>query len=104
MRLTVPEAARRAGRNPETIRRWIWSGRLPAEKVGNQHVIEEEALDALVAPPTAVDDSEPESVPDVPGEWGEWLRRARELQKLLRARGACLPPASEMIREGRRGR
>ncbi len=45
--LTVPEAARRLGRNPETIRRWIRSGRLRASKVGTQHVIEEADLDAV---------------------------------------------------------
>ena len=45
--LTVPEAAERAGRDPETIRRWIRSGRLRARKVGTQHVIEEEELDAV---------------------------------------------------------
>ena len=39
--LTVPEAARRVGRKPETIRRWIREGRLPARKIGTQHVIEE---------------------------------------------------------------
>lgn len=38
--LTVPEAARRVGKNPETIRRWIREGRLRARKVGSQHVIE----------------------------------------------------------------
>lgn len=42
--LTVPEAARRTGKNPETIRRWIRDGRLRAHKVGTQHVFEEEDL------------------------------------------------------------
>jgi excisionase family DNA binding protein len=42
--LTVPEAARRAGRNPETIRRWIREGKLRATKVGTQHVLEEDDL------------------------------------------------------------
>ncbi len=46
--LTVPEAARRARRNPETIRRWIRSGRLRATKVGTQHVIDEAALAAVL--------------------------------------------------------
>ena len=46
--LTVPEAARRVGRNPETLRRWIREGRLAARKVGTQHVIEEADLDALL--------------------------------------------------------
>jgi len=47
--LTVPQAASRAGRDPETIRRWIRSGRLRSTKVGTQHVIEDEDLSALLA-------------------------------------------------------
>lgn len=46
--LTVPEAARRAGRHPETIRRWIREGKLRARKVGTQHVLEEEDLDEVL--------------------------------------------------------
>lgn len=46
--ITVPEAAKRAGKDPETIRRWIRSGRLPARKIGTQHIIEEEDLDLLL--------------------------------------------------------
>lgn len=45
--LTVPEAARLAGRNPETIRRWIREGKLRASKVGTQHVIEERDFEAV---------------------------------------------------------
>lgn len=45
--LTVPEAARRIGRNPETVRRWIREGKLRATKVGTQHVIEEGDLAGL---------------------------------------------------------
>jgi excisionase family DNA binding protein len=56
--LTVPEAARRAGRNPETIRRWIRSGRLAAHKVGTQHVIEEADLEV------AIGDGEEDPLPD----------------------------------------
>jgi excisionase family DNA binding protein len=59
--LTVPQAARRAGRDPETIRRWIRSGRLRARKIGTQHVIEEADLEA------ALDDA-PEMLP-VPERW-----------------------------------
>ncbi len=46
--LTVPEAARRASRDAETIRRWIRSGKLRAHKVGTQHIIEEDDLDGLL--------------------------------------------------------
>lgn len=58
--ITVPEAARRAGKDPETIRRWIRSGDLPARKIGTQHVIEEADLEALLG-----DEQRP-----VPPEWG----------------------------------
>ncbi len=34
--ISVREAARECGRNMETVRRWIWGGKLPAEKLGNQ--------------------------------------------------------------------
>ena len=44
----VPEAARRARRNPETIRRWIRKGELRATKVGTQHVLDEKDLDAIL--------------------------------------------------------
>lgn len=47
MSLTVPEVARRLGRSPETVRRWIRAGKLPASKVGTQHVVEERDLAAL---------------------------------------------------------
>ena len=46
--LTVPEAARRAGRHPETIRRWIREGKLRSRKVGTQHVLEEQDLDEVL--------------------------------------------------------
>ncbi|MFN2545234.1 MAG: helix-turn-helix domain-containing protein [Actinomycetota bacterium] len=46
--LTVPEAARRVGRNPETVRRWIRSGKLRSQRVGTQYLVDEEALDAFL--------------------------------------------------------
>ena len=61
--LTVPEAARRAGRNPQTIRRWIREGKLRARKVGTQHVLEEADLDAML-------DRAPVRLP-LPPEWQE---------------------------------
>jgi excisionase family DNA binding protein len=42
--LTVPEAAKRVGRNPETVRRWIRSGKLRARRIGTQHLIDEADL------------------------------------------------------------
>lgn len=60
--LTVPEAARRAGKNPETVRRWIREGKLRASKVGTQHVIDEADLAVMLEPDTG------DHVP-VPPEW-----------------------------------
>jgi excisionase family DNA binding protein len=42
--ISVREAAKECGRNPETIRRWIWSGKLPAEKLGNQLFVKRSIL------------------------------------------------------------
>lgn len=58
--LTVPEAAKRVGRNPETVRRWIREGKLPARKVGTQHVIDENDLTDFLG--------EAEQLP-IPEEW-----------------------------------
>jgi excisionase family DNA binding protein len=77
--LTVPEAARRAGRNPETIRRWIREGKLPARKVGTQHVLEEEDLAAVIR-----GSEEPMPMPEhwKRGFWGgpmpDWAAIVRE--------------------------
>jgi excisionase family DNA binding protein len=43
----VPQAAQRAQRDPETVRRWIRSGKLRSERVGTQHLIDEADLEAL---------------------------------------------------------
>jgi excisionase family DNA binding protein len=65
--ITVPEAARRVRKNPETIRRWIRAGKLPAHKVGTQHLIEEQDLDDAF-------EEEPKMLPTAPGRdvtfWG----------------------------------
>lgn len=47
--LTVREAAERAGRTPETIRRWVWSGRLAAIRQGNRLLVAGRDVDAITA-------------------------------------------------------
>ena len=46
--LTVHDAARMSGRNPETVRRWIREGKLRSRKFGTQHMIDEDDLDAYL--------------------------------------------------------
>jgi excisionase family DNA binding protein len=72
--ITVPEAAKRAGKDPETIRRWIRSGRLKASKIGTQHVIEEADLLSLI---------EDEELP-LPEAW-RWMPDGRPTPNVVRA-------------------
>jgi excisionase family DNA binding protein len=60
--LTVPDAARRLRRNPETVRRWIREGKLRATRVGTQHLVDEADLEAL---------DEDALLPAPPGWWRE---------------------------------
>lgn len=46
----VLEAASLTGRSAETIRRWVWSGRLRADKRGNKILIARRDLEAVVGP------------------------------------------------------
>lgn len=77
--LTVPEIAARVGRDPETIRRWIRTGKLRARKIGTRHVVEERELkllledDMLPVPKTWKVTSTREPMPNVL----EALRRTR---------------------------
>jgi len=87
--ITVREAARECSRNPETIRRWIWSGKLPAEKLGNQLFVKRSALNSYCHLPAR-------SVPAKAGETAttqydtgrrlEVIRRLKRLRERIRAR------------------
>jgi len=46
--LDVAAAAAMAGRSTETVRRWVWSGRLRAHKRGNKLLIARSDLDRLL--------------------------------------------------------
>ncbi len=48
--ITVREAAHECHRTTETVRRWIWEGKLPAKKLGNQLFIKRGDLARLVGP------------------------------------------------------
>ena len=81
--LTVLEAARRTGKNPETVRRWIREGKLAATKVGTQYLIAEQDLAELVDPPS--------DMAPLPPEW-QWT-----------ASGAPMPDVVAAVRRSRQG-
>jgi excisionase family DNA binding protein len=78
--LTVPEAARRTGRNPETIRRWIRSGKLRSVKVGTQHVIEEADLADMTEPAGSVPLPEPWRTTSTGEPMPDWVALVREIR------------------------
>ena len=96
MKLTVPEAARRVGRNPETIRRWIWSGKLPSEKVGTQHLVDEEALERVAR--------DPRGAASPPSEltWRAWAEKVRAFHGRFPPT-TNRPSVTEVIRRTREG-
>lgn len=80
--LTVPEAARRARCDPETVRRWIRSGRLRSRRIGTQHMIEEADLLGLLP-------SAPRALP------AAWRRTVT---------GETMPDVVRAVRRSREGR
>lgn len=78
--LTVLEVAARVGRDPETVRRWIRSGKLASRKVGLQHMVDERDL------PSRSDEA------SVPASWGYTIT------------GEPMPDVVAAVRRGRSGR
>ena len=81
----VREAARLVGRTPETVRRWVWSGRLASIRHGNRLLLERSALDAAVGRRT---DAEPTSFAD-------WVA-ALPVTRATRPKGAT-PSAADLV-------
>lgn len=94
--VSVREAARMCNRNMETVRRWIWGGKLPAQKLGNQLFINRDDL-AGYCRETAVKPYQAEKKVD-------FLDLAIELQEKMRARGVKPINAAEEIRKMREER
>jgi len=44
--ISVRDAARLLGRHPETIRRWVWTGRVRARRDGNRLLLDRAEIDA----------------------------------------------------------
>lgn len=70
----VREAARLAGRTPETVRRWTWTGRLRAVKDGNRLLVSKAEVLHL-AGATA---PSPSSLGPTLKEWAETVMHDRQ--------------------------
>jgi len=104
--LTVREVARRCNRSEETIRRWIWSGKLPARKLGNQLFIDE--IEVVITE-KARNDGEEEEIVLLPAPRltdAEFRKLEAEEKKfrdeLFRRHGYF--DTAEMVRQSREGR
>ncbi len=94
--ISVREAARMCSRNMETIRRWIWGGKLPAQKLGNQLFIKRSDL-AGFCRETATKRYQAEKKVD-------FLERAIAFRNKLKARGYPEIDAAALVRKSREGR
>jgi len=89
--VTVREASKESGRGMETVRRWIWSGKLPAQKLGNQLFIKRSDLE------TFLKDTNKQK-----GDRFRFIERAVALQERIRARTGTDFDISALIEESRR--
>ncbi|HSP10183.1 MAG TPA: helix-turn-helix domain-containing protein [Candidatus Dormibacteraeota bacterium] len=85
--LDVKTAARISGRTAETIRRWVWSGRLPARKSGNRLLVKRADVEHIAGGSQTL-------------SLGEWLAMAEH--ELRRHRGPYRSAADLVIEERRR--
>ena len=89
--IDVLQAAALAGRSAETIRRWVWSGRLKAHKRGNKLLIGRAQLDEVMS---SAGIGETRTIE-------EWLA---ELQRSGVKRGASEQSAADLVLDDRRER
>jgi len=88
--VSVREAARESGRNMETVRRWIWSGKLPAQKLGNQLFIRKNDWESFRKNMNKQRDDR-----------FEFIERATALRERIRARTGTNFDISALIEESR---
>ncbi len=98
--LTVREAARMAGRSEETIRRWIWSGRLPAAKKGTSYRIDVVHLQEVIVETQP----DPHHQASASNSMLEWLDSVAEWKAGLAIKPRPGASAADLIIEDRHAR
>jgi excisionase family DNA binding protein len=89
--LDVRQAAELVGRHPETVRRWVWSGRLAARREGNRLLVAR--ADVLATAPR-------EAATVGLGAWAERAGRVRGATATRRSRRS----AADLVLEDRADR
>ena len=98
--VSVREAAKECKRTAETVRRWVWGGRLPARKLGNQLFIKRSDLTSVCREVGVNYEAKPkEAKPKA-----DWFERAQALQERLKAMGLNFDDIDEVIHEMREER
>ena len=103
--MTVREVARACHRSEETVRRWIWSGKLPARKLGNQLFARRADVEALAQPvvrETRADytpGQASETLPYDPAR-GLWGRPSKEQVEEMLERARANSPKPFTVEEG----
>jgi excisionase family DNA binding protein len=103
--MTVREIARACHRSEETVRRWIWSGKLPARKLGNQLFAKRSDVEAMAQP--AIGETQAgypaaqtsETVPYDPAR-GLWGRPSKEQIEEMKERARARSPKQFTVEEG----
>jgi hypothetical protein len=90
--IDVHRAAALAGRHPETIRRWVWTGRLTARRAGNRLLVAPADVQALAGRDASADAGL--------AAWADRARAARQGAKATRSRAS----AADLVIEDRAGR
>jgi excisionase family DNA binding protein len=95
--LTVREAAVLCGKNPETIRRWVWTGKIEAEKVGNQLFIDRSQIDKSCIAGSVKKAAKSSNL-------AEFIREAKALREKIWKETGTIFDAAKMIEESRASR
>jgi excisionase family DNA binding protein len=92
--VTVKDVARLRGVGEETVRRWVWSGKLPAQKLGNQLFIKEKDLRLLPSTPH-------KRKPGGSTLRAGFIKEARELHEEIKGRTGMMFDPAQLLREYR---
>ena len=102
--MDVREIAEAAGRTPETVRRWVWSGRLHAERRGNRLLVARQAVDDLLRGRPDSSDASGRSVP-VGASLGAWSALVAQQRRTGALEGqVSLDSAADLVLDDRASR